>query len=139
MTGAQCFGDAAADVPSYARIEQLIAEYTGVESIEHNMCPNTCIAYTGPFANLNHPSTWSWAVFRDVNTWQAHGTAVAAAAQYLPGSFDRKPRNPAEKSILVTKHGSFKCTSSALAQLSVTAFFRNRIGSTIVVLFVVFT
>ncbi|KAG2751918.1 hypothetical protein P692DRAFT_20705709, partial [Suillus brevipes Sb2] len=52
-SGAQCFGDAAADVPSYARIERLIAEYTGVESIEHDMCPSTCIAYTGPFANLN--------------------------------------------------------------------------------------
>lgn len=52
-SGARCFEGAAADVPSYARIERLIAEYTGVDSIEHDMCPNTCIAYTGPFANLD--------------------------------------------------------------------------------------
>ncbi|KAG0691628.1 hypothetical protein DFH29DRAFT_819272, partial [Suillus ampliporus] len=26
-----------------------------------------------------------------------HGAAVAAAGQYLPGSFDRKPRDPAQK------------------------------------------
>ncbi|KAG1797247.1 hypothetical protein EV424DRAFT_1592168, partial [Suillus variegatus] len=51
------------------------------------------IDHTAP----DHPSTWPWAVFQDMNTWQAHGAAVAAAAQYLPGSFDRKPRNPAEK------------------------------------------
>ncbi|KAG0698535.1 hypothetical protein DFH29DRAFT_778635, partial [Suillus ampliporus] len=29
-----------------------IAEYTGVESIEHDMCPDTCVAFMGPFANL---------------------------------------------------------------------------------------
>ncbi|KIK36513.1 hypothetical protein CY34DRAFT_26311 [Suillus luteus UH-Slu-Lm8-n1] len=51
------------------------------------------IDHTAP----DHPSTWPWAVFWDVNAWQAHGAAVAAAAQYLPGSFDRKPRNPAKK------------------------------------------
>jgi hypothetical protein len=51
------------------------------------------IDYTAP----DHPSTWVWAVFRDANLWQAHGQAVADAAQHLPGSFDRKPRNPAQK------------------------------------------
>ncbi|KAJ8580934.1 hypothetical protein M405DRAFT_887586 [Rhizopogon salebrosus TDB-379] len=40
---------------------------------------------------------WDWAVFRDKGIWVEHGAAVAACAPYLPGSFDRPPRNPAEK------------------------------------------
>lgn len=31
------------------------------------------------------------------NTWVRHGAEVRAATPYLPGSFDRTPRNPAEK------------------------------------------
>ncbi|KJA18732.1 hypothetical protein HYPSUDRAFT_144534 [Hypholoma sublateritium FD-334 SS-4] len=39
---------------------------------------------------------WPWAVLRG-KTWEDHGKAVAAATPYLPGSFDRPPRNIAEK------------------------------------------
>ncbi|KAG1837569.1 hypothetical protein DFJ58DRAFT_862856 [Suillus subalutaceus] len=42
-------------------------------------------------------STWPWVVFHDVEIWETHGEAVSDAAQHLPGSFDRKPWNPAEK------------------------------------------
>ncbi|CDO72198.1 hypothetical protein BN946_scf184970.g50 [Trametes cinnabarina] len=42
-------------------------------------------------------ATWDWAIFSDRETWQAHGRLVAEATKYLPGSFDRPPRNPAEK------------------------------------------
>lgn len=41
-------------------------------------------------------STWPWAVLKGT-TWEQHGKAVAAATPYLPGSFDRPPRNIAEK------------------------------------------
>ncbi|KAF8871855.1 hypothetical protein BD779DRAFT_1613874 [Infundibulicybe gibba] len=41
-------------------------------------------------------STWDWAVLRG-DVWRAHGKTVADATPYLPGSFDRPPRNPAEK------------------------------------------
>ena len=41
-------------------------------------------------------STWAWATLTG-KTWEAHGRQVAAATPYLPGSFDRPPRNPAEK------------------------------------------
>jgi hypothetical protein len=41
-------------------------------------------------------SDWDWAVLTG-NTWAEHGKAVAAATPYLPGSFDRPPRNPALK------------------------------------------
>ena len=43
-------------------------------------------------------ATWDWARnLRQPQIWKAHGKAVAAATPYLPGSFDRTPRNPAEK------------------------------------------
>jgi hypothetical protein len=41
--------------------------------------------------------TWDWAVLCDGDGWIAHGKAVEDAGPYLPGSFDRKPRNIAEK------------------------------------------
>jgi hypothetical protein len=40
--------------------------------------------------------TWDWAVLQG-RTWENHGQEVAACTPYLPGSFDRPPRNPAEK------------------------------------------
>jgi len=39
---------------------------------------------------------WDWAVLKG-DVWKAHGKAVADAAPYFPRSFDRTPRNPAEK------------------------------------------
>ena len=39
---------------------------------------------------------WDWAVLKG-NVWKAHGQAVADAALFFPRSFDRTPRNPAEK------------------------------------------
>ena len=41
-------------------------------------------------------STWDWAVLRG-ETWKAHGKLVADASPYIPGSYGRTPRNPAEK------------------------------------------
>lgn len=40
--------------------------------------------------------SWSWAVLQG-DIWKFHGSDVAASMPYLPGSFDRPPRNPAEK------------------------------------------
>ncbi|KAJ7029089.1 hypothetical protein C8F04DRAFT_1289045 [Mycena alexandri] len=40
--------------------------------------------------------TCSWAVLKE-EVWKRHGEAVAGATPYLPGSFDRPPRNIAEK------------------------------------------
>ncbi|EJD39909.1 hypothetical protein AURDEDRAFT_171047 [Auricularia subglabra TFB-10046 SS5] len=40
--------------------------------------------------------SWDWAKLTGA-TWEQHGRDVAAATQYLPSSFDRAPRNPAEK------------------------------------------
>ncbi|KAF8991354.1 hypothetical protein BDQ17DRAFT_1255007 [Cyathus striatus] len=39
---------------------------------------------------------WDWAVLQG-DIWKTHGLDVAACTPHLPGSFDRPPRNPAEK------------------------------------------
>ncbi|KIY62301.1 hypothetical protein CYLTODRAFT_414828 [Cylindrobasidium torrendii FP15055 ss-10] len=41
-------------------------------------------------------ATWDWVVLTG-DVWKEHGKEVAAATPYIPGSFDRPPRNPAEK------------------------------------------
>lgn len=41
-------------------------------------------------------SSWDWAVLTG-DVWKKHREAVAAATRFLPNSFDRPPRNPAEK------------------------------------------
>ncbi|KAG6852239.1 hypothetical protein C0991_001710 [Blastosporella zonata] len=41
-------------------------------------------------------ASWPWAVLVD-QAWQIHGRDIAGATPFLPGSFDRPPRNPAEK------------------------------------------
>jgi hypothetical protein len=44
----------------------------------------------------NDRTTWDWATLTG-DVWEMHGRQVADATPYLPGSFDRPPRNPAEK------------------------------------------
>jgi hypothetical protein len=39
-------------IPSLFQLKRRISDITGVYSILHDMCPNTCIAYTGPFSDL---------------------------------------------------------------------------------------
>ena len=41
------------NVLSLASVKKKIQELTGVVPIVHDMCPNSCIAYTGPFSNLD--------------------------------------------------------------------------------------
>ena len=48
-------------------------------------------------SNTDEKNSWDWAVFRDEDTWTAHGQAVENAGMFIPGSFDRKPRNIANK------------------------------------------
>ena len=43
-------------VPSYSQILCHISEITGVSSVVHPMCKNSCHAFTGPLANLDRCS-----------------------------------------------------------------------------------
>jgi hypothetical protein len=36
---------------SYEQVRKKIAELSGVHAVTNHMCPNTCLAYTGPYAN----------------------------------------------------------------------------------------
>jgi len=40
------------EIPSYNEIKSYVAELSGVHSIEHDMCINSCLAYTGPYKDL---------------------------------------------------------------------------------------
>jgi len=42
-----------ANLLSYKNACKKLASLTGVSSISTDMCPNTCLAFTGPFATLN--------------------------------------------------------------------------------------
>ena len=46
----ECFPEA--NIPTYYRTKRIVADLTGIESVIHHMCVNSCIAYTGPFTNL---------------------------------------------------------------------------------------
>ena len=42
------------DIPSYDQMTRKIVQLTGVDSVVHDMCPNSCVGYTGPFATLDN-------------------------------------------------------------------------------------
>ncbi|KAI0772150.1 hypothetical protein BD413DRAFT_475319 [Trametes elegans] len=46
--------------------------------------------------NGDSRASWDWVCLTG-DVWTAYGAAVAEAKQYLPNSFNRPPRNPAEK------------------------------------------
>lgn len=45
------------NIQSFYSIEKIISGQTGVVPLKHDMCPNTCLAYTGPFSDLDTCST----------------------------------------------------------------------------------
>ncbi|KAF8513228.1 hypothetical protein JB92DRAFT_3116576 [Gautieria morchelliformis] len=51
---------------------------------------------TYEYAPTDDRPTWDWAVLKGP-VWLAHGKAVVDALPYIPGSYDRPPRNLAEK------------------------------------------
>ncbi|KIJ53714.1 hypothetical protein M422DRAFT_154434 [Sphaerobolus stellatus SS14] len=44
-------------------------------------------------ASTDDIDNWGFAVFRDTTIWTEHGAMIAAATPYIPGSFDRPPRD----------------------------------------------
>ena len=40
-------------IPSYDQVKRMITEITGITSVMHPMCKNSCLAFTGPFSNLD--------------------------------------------------------------------------------------
>ncbi|KIK15155.1 hypothetical protein PISMIDRAFT_16720 [Pisolithus microcarpus 441] len=57
------------DILSFHSVENLIASLTGIEKVQHDMCPNSCVAFTGPYANCDQcplctASHWNEEVLR---------------------------------------------------------------------------
>ena len=44
------------NIPSNSQMIRHISKITGVSSVVHTMCKNSCLVFTGPFANLDHCS-----------------------------------------------------------------------------------
>ncbi|KAF5342644.1 hypothetical protein D9611_001231 [Ephemerocybe angulata] len=44
--------DSSRDIPSYEGAKKKVAELTGITPIIHHMCPDSCMAYTGPYKDL---------------------------------------------------------------------------------------
>ena len=40
------------ELPSYYKVKRLVSQMTGIESLVYDMCINSCVAYTSPFAGL---------------------------------------------------------------------------------------
>src|SRR6267142_6705508 len=41
------------NIPLYYKAKRLVSNLTGIGSVVHHMCINSCIAYTGPFLELD--------------------------------------------------------------------------------------
>lgn len=46
--------EGADEILSFYNVEKLIAQYTGVEPIVHDMCLQSCLTFTGPYAHEDH-------------------------------------------------------------------------------------
>ena len=61
------------DILSFHKVESFIAGLTGVEKIQHDMCPNSCAAFTGPYSGLEQcpllcgASRWNQELLRASN------------------------------------------------------------------------
>ncbi|KIK10848.1 hypothetical protein PISMIDRAFT_20029 [Pisolithus microcarpus 441] len=68
-------------------------------------------------AAADDPEHWPWAVLADEEVWRAHGDAVERVGHYLPTSYDRKPRNIADKINTHYKTWEFQIYIFALAPI----------------------
>ncbi|KAH9848551.1 hypothetical protein C2E23DRAFT_739310, partial [Lenzites betulinus] len=44
-------------VPTYEQVKRLVGSVTGIDALLHDMCVNSCVAFTGPFAPLDRCPT----------------------------------------------------------------------------------
>jgi hypothetical protein len=79
------FAGAAAvdDVQSFYNVEKLISTYTGVESIEHDMCSKSCLAFTGPYSNLNRCPMCDTSRWNEARLQASNGRTRVAAQKFV--------------------------------------------------------
>ena len=70
------------DILSFHNVKKFIASYTGIISIEHDMCRNTCITYTGPFSKLNTCPTCGTSRWKEERLQGTQGWSKIAAQTF---------------------------------------------------------
>jgi len=67
---------------SFHNVEKIIASYTGVVSIKHDMCCNSCITYTGPFSHLETCLTCGTSRWQEQKLQGTHGWCKTLAQTF---------------------------------------------------------
>ena len=70
------------DLLSFHKVESLITELTGIEKIQHDMCFNSCTAFTGPYSKFEEcplcgASCWNQELF-----WATNGHSKVPAKRF---------------------------------------------------------
>ena len=67
---------------TFHNVEKIIALYTGIVSIEHDMCWNGCLAYTGPFSKLETCPTCGTSHWQEERLQGSHGRTKTPAQTF---------------------------------------------------------
>ncbi|KAF8833584.1 hypothetical protein BDN67DRAFT_867568, partial [Paxillus ammoniavirescens] len=67
---------------SFSEVERIIAQYTGVEKIQNDMCPKTCLAYTGPYEPLESCPTCTMSRWNQEKLQASNGRSKIAARKF---------------------------------------------------------
>ncbi|KIJ14028.1 hypothetical protein PAXINDRAFT_79868 [Paxillus involutus ATCC 200175] len=67
---------------SFSEVERIIAQYTGVEKIQNDMCPKTCLAYTGPYEPLELCPTCAMSRWNQEKLRASNGRNKVAARKF---------------------------------------------------------
>ena len=110
----------------YEQINKKVAEWSSVQPIVHDMCPNSCMAYTGPFTQLDNCAKCElshWDPFRFENSQGK----VKVAAQH----FYMIPLEPQLQALwhspISASHMNYCRTRTAHIYIQLHNFLRNTV------------
>jgi len=89
---------------SYYQVRAKLPQWSGVEKIEHDMCPNSCMAYTGPLAGPESclhcgVSRWNQAQLKNSKGRVKVGTQKFCTSRSPVAGTLAQPRNGAKNEI----------------------------------------
>ncbi|KIK21600.1 hypothetical protein PISMIDRAFT_103894, partial [Pisolithus microcarpus 441] len=106
------------NILTFQGVEKLIASYTGIISVEHDMCRNTCIAFTGPFSQLEACPMCDTSHWKEERLQGTHGRSKIVAQ-----TFTMIPIGPQLQALYRNKDSAtdmdylHRCTTEVLQQL----------------------
>ncbi|KIK24140.1 hypothetical protein PISMIDRAFT_10411 [Pisolithus microcarpus 441] len=106
------------EIQSFHNVEKLIVSYTGIVSVEHDMCRNTCIVYTGPFSQLEACPMCSASCWKEERLQGTCGQSKVAAQ-----TFTTIPVGPQLQALYRNKDSAkdmdylCRCTEEVLQQI----------------------